>query len=99
MPEPTIPKTNQNEPRTPSKVVFDWESWLPYLEDSEASDADKRLLIETLWRIVLTFVDLGWEVHSPGDQRAESCGQEIDLTAELRKAVIQSKKLTEKEAV
>ncbi|MFK7944157.1 MAG: hypothetical protein AB8B85_14765, partial [Paracoccaceae bacterium] len=66
--------------------------WLPYVAASGASEAEKRELIETLWTIVMSFVDLGCEVSEGsaigGDK--ESCGQNIDLTAALRAAVLNS---------
>ena len=86
-------------------LQLSWQDWLPYLEDSAASEADKRRLIETLWAIILAFVDLGWEIV-PTDSSvdaiaAEPGGQNLDLTAVLRHAVVYSKQnqITESEEV
>ena len=62
-------------------VAFDWQDWLPYIADSDLSDDQKRELIETLWSIVIAFVDLGFEVGPPADK---TCGQSFDLAAALR---------------
>lgn len=80
------PNTPPTKP-TPPSLKLDWEDWLPYLDDSDATDAEKRALIETLWSIVLGFVDLGWDVGPP----QETSGQTLDLTAALRAAVLYSK--------
>ncbi len=74
--------------RSPPKITFDWQEWLPYVEDSDLTDAQKREMIETLWAIVIAFVDLGWEVS---DAEQETCGQALDLRAALEAAVLYSK--------
>ncbi|MGE0282380.1 MAG: hypothetical protein AB7P20_17445 [Rhizobiaceae bacterium] len=58
---------------------FEWTDWLPHLEDQDVSDEQKRALIETLWSIVVAFVDLGWRLNPP----AESSGETLDLKAIL----------------
>jgi len=58
---------------------FDWTDWLPYLEDQDISEVDKRALIETLWSIVVAFVDLGWQLNP----KPEVCGEVLDLKAIL----------------
>ena len=67
--EPTIPTASDTSARP--KLCFDWRDWLPYVADMEASDAEKRETIETLWSIVLAFVDAGWEIRGhdePGEK-------------------------------
>ncbi|MCR5858261.1 hypothetical protein [Mesorhizobium sp. J428] len=61
---------------------FDWTDWLPYFEDQDISDEQKRELIETLWRIVVAFVDLGWQLNP----KPEMCGEVLDLKAILETA-------------
>lgn len=79
-------------PGTRPVLHFDWRDWLPYLDAGDAPEAQKREMIETLWAIILTFVDLGWEVTDrPADPaREKTCGQDLDLTAALRAAVVNS---------
>ncbi|MEO1721949.1 MAG: hypothetical protein AAFR84_06065 [Pseudomonadota bacterium] len=75
---------------------FDWREWLPYLDAADAPEGQKREMIETLWAIILTFVDLGWEVtDAPANAQAKTCGQHLDLTAALRAAVVNSDKRAE----
>lgn len=75
-------------------LAFNWQDWLPYFEDTDIPEAQKRELAETLWQIVVAFVDLGFELnphqqaHQPSGQ--ESCGQTLDLKALLEAAVLKS---------
>ncbi|MEM6946397.1 MAG: hypothetical protein AAF565_21850, partial [Pseudomonadota bacterium] len=70
-------------------LVLDWVDWLGHLEGLDATEAEKSQLIETVWTIIVAFVDLGWEVAA-----TKPCGQDLDLAAALRAAVLNS---TEKE--
>ncbi|MEL6468055.1 MAG: hypothetical protein AAFQ58_24090 [Pseudomonadota bacterium] len=70
----------------PPTLTCDWQDWLSYLEEVDATDAEKRQLIETLWAIVVAFVDLGWDVEAT----SETCGQTLDLKAALTAAVLHS---------
>lgn len=92
----TPPQTHSPSPgeRAPPKVQFDWQDWLPFIAASEAPEAKKRELIETYWAIILTFVDLGWEVGAPSAAAEETSGQVLDLTTALRAAVVNSKDTT-----
>lgn len=65
-PEDTTPASTGAQ-RT---VGFNWEDWLPYIEELDGSDEEKRQLIETLWGIILAFVDLGWEVRGRAETDA-----------------------------
>ena len=73
-------------------VHLDPEEWLTHLDDPDATEEEKIALIETLWGIVLSFVDLGWEITTedavaaklpPGDTTSS-----IDLTRALHAAVV-----------
>lgn len=94
---PTPKKPPGPPGRTSPKLLFTWEDWLPYMDEFDGTDAEKRAFIETLWVIVKVFVDLGWEVESPNDRPEETSGQVFDLTAELRSAVLDLKGQKQKE--
>jgi len=87
-PPPTTPDTSPT-------LQFDWQEWLPFVEDSDLTDDQKREMIETLWSIVIAFVDLGWDVI---DAPEETGGQSLDLKAALEAAVLNSKKQEKEEA-
>ncbi|WP_299867712.1 hypothetical protein [uncultured Roseobacter sp.] len=72
-------------PQRPS-IHLNWQDWLPYLEDSTATEAEKQQVIETVWSIAMAFVDLGWDI----DTGENTSGQSFDLTAALRAAVVHS---------
>ncbi|WP_299621452.1 hypothetical protein [uncultured Tateyamaria sp.] len=83
--------TQTPAPPPPAKVGqpqihFDVREWMPYLEHCEVSEEEKHKLIETLWDIVLAFVDLGWRVTPPQN----ISGQSLELSAVLRAAVLKS---------
>lgn len=80
---PTTEKTPPTQISRPA-LRFDWMDWLPYLEDADIPDEQKREWIETVWSIVLAFVDLGFDIKSA----PEICGEEIDLHAILSAGVL-----------
>lgn len=87
---------NTTPPKPPPKpsIHLSWEDWLPYLAESNASDEEKRLLIETLWTIMIAFADLKWDIVAA----EETSGQPLDLTAVLRAAVVNSDEIQKEEA-
>ena len=66
-------------PPIPLAIRLDIEAFLPFLADADLSDADKRAFIETLWSIVVSFVDLGFALN-PTQQ---VCGEVFDLNRVL----------------
>ena len=51
------PKENQ------PGLTLDYELYQQYLDDSDLSEAQKQEFIETLWTIIVSFVELGFGVH------------------------------------
>ncbi|MDA5556060.1 hypothetical protein [Shimia sp. MMG029] len=78
--------TPPTPPPQQRSIHVNWQDWLPYLEDSTASEAEKQQVIETIWSIAMAFVDLGWDI----DTSENTSGQSFDLTAALRAAVLNS---------
>lgn len=68
-----------NPETAPPSLTIDWDAYLPLFEDEDISEAEKRELIEALWSIVVSFVDLGFGVH-PVQQ---ACGQDDDPLSDL----------------
>jgi hypothetical protein len=56
---------------SPPSLTIDWELYAEYLEKSDLDDDQKREFIETLWSIVVSFVDLGFGI----DPTQQACGQ------------------------
>jgi len=67
---------NTNKPAKMPSLRVDWEVYAQMLETSDWSDAQKREFIETIWSLVMTFVDLGYGIH-PVQQ---ACGERNSLT-------------------
>ncbi|AZV79063.1 hypothetical protein EBB79_15075 [Parasedimentitalea marina] len=86
MPTKTPPISTEITRTTSPKLHFDWQDWLPLLADDSIPEAQARELIETVWSIVSAFMQLGCDVSST----TETCGKDIDLTALLNAAVLDS---------
>lgn len=54
------------------KLSIDWQFYADALDQSDLTDDEKREFIETLWYIVVSFVDLGFGVDSVS-HAIESC--------------------------
>ena len=52
-------------------LTIDWNAYLPLFESEDIPEEQKRELIEALWSIVVSFVDLGFGT----DRTTEICGQ------------------------
>ncbi|MGH1354108.1 MAG: hypothetical protein ACRBBS_03390 [Thalassovita sp.] len=80
------PDTSNFLSPTPSRpsLRFDVNDWLPYIEDENATFEQKVESIETLWSIVIGFVDLGWDIKSVN----ESCGDDADLYTLLTSGMV-----------
>jgi hypothetical protein len=61
---------NADNGTPPPSLTIDWELYAEHLEDSDLTDDQKREFIETLWNIVVAFVDLGFGIH-PVQQACE----------------------------
>ncbi|MFQ6549894.1 hypothetical protein AADZ90_018260 [Aestuariibius sp. 2305UL40-4] len=69
---------------TNPKLTIDWDAYLPFLEDEAIPEEQKRALIETLWSIVVTFVDLGFGI----EPAQEICGQDQGRLASAFRDVV-----------
>lgn len=55
-------------------ITVDYEKYAQFLEDSGLSEEQKRKFLQTLWNIIVGFIDLGFGVH-PAQQAQSPCGQ------------------------
>ena len=55
-------------------LTIDYALYEQYLDDSDLSEAQKREFIETLWNIIVSFVDLGFGVHPLQQAATDGCG-------------------------
>ncbi|MDF1669528.1 MAG: hypothetical protein P1U83_07935 [Roseovarius sp.] len=72
-------------------LTIDWERYGRYLEDSDLTDAQKREFLQTLWDIVVSFVDLGFDLN-PTQSVCGEVGALADLSAKSGSPEVQSDK-------
>jgi len=60
-------------------LTIDWELYGKYLDESDLSDAEKHEFLETLWSIVVSFVDLGFGVHPLQQVTDNICVQQVEI--------------------
>jgi hypothetical protein len=70
----------ESNPTYPT-LSIDWDLYSEYLEDSDLTDDQKREFIQTLWNIVVSFVDLGFGIH-PMQQAYEENDELSSLIAD-----------------
>ena len=69
-------------------LEIDLDVYLPLFEDEGISEDDKCKLLEALWSVIMSYVQLGWGVHpvqqakSVRRAKEDSCGQ-IEENASL----------------
>ncbi len=67
----TCPPEPFDIPKRPSLSV-DWEVYAAMLEASDMPLDQQKELVESLWSIVVMFVDLGYDLKSP----TQNCGED-----------------------
>ncbi|QFT63788.1 hypothetical protein [Roseivivax sp. THAF30] len=59
----TDKKQEMQNPSTPQALTLDWDRYGAMLEASDLSEDQKRECIETVWSLVVSFVDFGFGIH------------------------------------
>lgn len=77
------PETHCGVETTPPSLTIDWELYASYLDESDLTDDQKKEFIETLWSIVVAFVDLGFGVHPIQQACEQNDDSRIFLTDDL----------------
>lgn len=80
-------------PRAPLTAAndndFNPEDYLQDLKEFDLSEDQKRELLQTLWTILCTFVDIGWGVETVQlflPELFEKAGQDSENTVEIKNA-------------
>jgi len=71
-------------------VTLDHALYERYLDESDLSEEQKQEFLQTLWNIIVSFVDLGFEVH-PLQQAQEQLQPVIEKNSSDKCDVIQVK--------
>jgi hypothetical protein len=74
-----------------SPLTFDPTPYLHYLSESELSDEQKRELLETLWSIMVSFVDMGFNIGPSQQVLDKSSKQKSELASGFSGAVSSTK--------
>lgn len=69
------PDPTDSTPITAPHLTLDLEFYQSYLDCPHFTDTEKREMVEALWRIIVTFVDLGFGIHPAQQTDAEICGK------------------------
>ena len=69
---------------TKPSLYFNWNDWLPYLEEFDIPEEQRQEFIETLWMLVTSFIDL----DIPITDHKQTCGNQIDLKAVLERDMV-----------
>ncbi len=87
---------DQNKPETITTVrpalKLDVERYEKMLNDCDLTEEQRQEFLETIWTIIVGFVDLGYDIHPLQQASSEECGQDLDLTSFMAENVISSKK-------
>ena len=88
-------KVDEKRGHTPTLLV-DYAKYEKMLEESDLSENQKQEFLETLWSVVVSFVDLGFGVHPlqqcQEDNEGEDCEQHLDLSSLMTRDVVSSYK-------
>ena len=71
------------------RLQVDVERYQSYLDDPEMTDAERRQVIEALWIIVSSFVELGFQVH-PTQQACGKVENALDVAGNSDSTEVQS---------
>jgi len=75
------PDGNYTPKNNPLTLSVDWELYADALENSDLTDDEKREFIETLWGIIVAFVDLGFGIHPLQQALEEGSVEDEQITA------------------
>ena len=87
---------DQNKPETVTTtrpaLKLDVERYEKMLNDCDLTEQQRQEFLETIWTIIVGFVDLGFDIHPLQQADPKECGQDLDLTSFMAENVISSTK-------
>ena len=66
------PSKSQNTPPPQEALTLDLEKYLAQLSEWEISETQKTEFIATLWQLLLSFAELGFEIHPAQDAQKDN---------------------------
>lgn len=73
-------------------LTVDFEMYKKLLNDSDWSDDKKQEFLETIWAMMVGFVDLGFGIHPLQAAGYEGCEQALDLSGLVASDMVSSNK-------
>ena len=73
-------------------LKLDVERYEKMLNDCDLTEEQRQEFLETIWTIIVGFVDLGYDIHPLQQATSEDCGQDLDLSSFMAENVVSSKK-------
>lgn len=58
---------SQSEKQSPLTLTVDYRKYTEFLEEATLTEAEKAAFIDSLWSVIVSFVDLGFQVHPMQD--------------------------------
>ncbi|MCF6301874.1 MAG: hypothetical protein L3J13_01510 [Devosiaceae bacterium] len=91
---PTMIDENKPEPVSTTRpaLKLDVERYEEMLNDCDLTEEQRQEFLETIWSIIVGFVDLGFDIHPLQQADPDGCGQDLDLSLFMAENVISSKK-------
>jgi len=87
---------DQNKPEAVSTtrpaLKLDVERYEEMLKSCDLTEEQRQDFLETIWSIIVGFVDLGFDIHPLQQADPDGCGQDLDLTSFMASDVVSSKK-------
>lgn len=80
---PKNPPEDKNRKSPKPKLHLNWRMYEQFIDDPSYSDDEKRVHIETVMQLVMTFVDLGFDL-APEQQALAQFDQDKVVNAWLR---------------
>ena len=93
---PTIIDQNKTEAMTASRpaLTLDVERYDKMLSESDLTEKQRQEFLQTIWNIIVSFVDLGFDIHPlqqvASEDDVQGCGQKFDLTSYMAENMIPS---------
>ena len=73
-------------------LKLDVERYEKMLNDCDLTEEQRQDFLETIWSIIVGFVDLGFDIHPLQQVDNDGCGKDLDLSLFMAENVISSKK-------
>ncbi len=91
---PTMIDQNKPDTLTTTRpaLKLDVERYEKMLNDCDLTEEQRQEFLETIWTIIVGFVDLGYDIHPLQQAAPQACEQDTDLSSYMASHVVSSRK-------